>query len=207
MVPGKNLVIIDGEQLVNGLGPEVLKFIEAHEISHVIMGHDGPRSEDDEIDADLGAYILLSKSGKIDSIKTLLKQFKNRHGIKFNEKLLDIAIENKAKDIYHDSYAVNQLLELIKNSGVYKDKIEVFQVAKEDEVVIHGFQKESHLLKWGELPRHWLVNFQSNENSMRLLTIEVIPDDWEKDKLWNLNPEYPVRVLFDWKKKYVKDAH
>jgi ABC-type multidrug transport system ATPase subunit len=38
------------------------------------------------------------------------------------------------------------------------------------------------------------------------LTIEVIPDDWEKDKLWNLNPEYPVRVLFDWKKKYVNDA-
>ena len=89
MIPGQNLVLIDGEQLVNGLGPEVLKFIEAHEISHIIMGHDGPRSEDDEIDADLGAYILLSKSGKIDSIKTLLKQFKNRHGIKFNEKLLD----------------------------------------------------------------------------------------------------------------------
>ena len=89
MVPRKNLVIIEGQQLVHGLGPEVLKFIEAHEISHVIMGHDGPRSEDDEIDADLGAYILLSKSGKIDSIKTLLKQFKNRHGIKFNEKLLD----------------------------------------------------------------------------------------------------------------------
>lgn len=38
------------------------------------------------------------------------------------------------------------------------------------------------------------------------LTIEVIPDDWEKDKLWNLNPEYPVRVLFDWKKKYVNHA-
>ena len=89
MITGQNLVLIDGEQLVNGLGPEVLKFIEAHEISHIIMGHDGPRSEDDEIDADLGAYILLSKSGKIDSIKTLLKQFKNRHGIKFNEKLLD----------------------------------------------------------------------------------------------------------------------
>ncbi len=89
MVPGKNLVIIDGEQLVNGLGSEVLKFIEAHEISHIIMGHDGPRSEDDEIDADLGAYILLSKSGKTDSIKTLLKQFRGRHGIKFNEKLLE----------------------------------------------------------------------------------------------------------------------
>ena len=89
MVPGKNLVVIDGEQLVNGLGGEVLKFIEAHEISHIIMGHDGPRSEEDEIDADLGAYILLKQAGKTDSIKTLLKQFKNRHGIKFEEKLLD----------------------------------------------------------------------------------------------------------------------
>ena len=89
MVPGKNLVVIDGEQLVNGLGREVLKFIEEHEISHIIMGHDGPRSEEDEIDADLGAYILLKQAGKTDSIKTLLKQFKNRHGIKFEEKLLD----------------------------------------------------------------------------------------------------------------------
>jgi len=89
MVPGKNLVVIDGEQLVNGLGPEVLKFIEAHEISHIIMGHDGPRSENEELDADLGAYILLTQSGKTDSIKTLLKQFKNRHGIKFDEKLLN----------------------------------------------------------------------------------------------------------------------
>ena len=89
MVPGKNLVIIDGEQLVSGRGSEVLKFIEAHESSHIIMGHDGPRSEDDEIDADLGAYILLSQSGKTESIKTLLKQFKNRHGVKFEEKLLD----------------------------------------------------------------------------------------------------------------------
>ena len=89
MVPCKNLVIIDGEQLVSGRGSEVLKFIEAHEISHIIMGHDGPRSEDDEIDADLGAYILLSQSGKTESIKTLLKQFKNRHGVKCEEKLLD----------------------------------------------------------------------------------------------------------------------
>ena len=89
MVPGKNLVIIDGEQFINNFGADVLKFIEAHEISHVIMGHDGPRSEDEEIDADLGAYILLKQSGKNDSIKVLLKQFKNRHGIKFNENLLE----------------------------------------------------------------------------------------------------------------------
>jgi Zn-dependent peptidase ImmA (M78 family) len=89
MVPGNNLVIVDGEQLIHNLGTEALKFIEAHEISHIILGHDGPRNDDEELDADLGAYILLSKSGKTDSIKTLLKQFKNRHGIKFNKSLLD----------------------------------------------------------------------------------------------------------------------
>jgi hypothetical protein len=88
MVPGKNLVIIDGEQLVNGLGSEVLKFIEAHEISHIILGHDGPRSDDDELDADLGAYLLLKEKGYTDSIKSLLKNFKQRHGIKFDENLL-----------------------------------------------------------------------------------------------------------------------
>jgi len=89
MVPGKNLVIIDGEQFINNFGADVLKFIEAHEVSHVIMGHNGPRSEDEEIDADLGAYILLKQAGRNDSIKVLLKQFKNRHGIKFNENLLE----------------------------------------------------------------------------------------------------------------------
>jgi hypothetical protein len=89
MVPGKNLVIIDGEQFIDNFNADVLKFIEAHEISHIIMGHDGPRSEEDEMDADLGAYILLQQSGKTDSIKTLLKHFKDRHGVRFSEDLLD----------------------------------------------------------------------------------------------------------------------
>ena len=89
MVPGKNLVIIDGEQFIDNFGADVLKFIEAHEIAHVIMGHNGPRSEDEEIDADLGAYILLKQAERNDSLKVLLKQFKNRHGIKFDENLLE----------------------------------------------------------------------------------------------------------------------
>ena len=89
LVPGKNLVIIDGEQLINNFDKSVLKFIEAHEVSHIIMGHDGPRSDDEELDADLGAYILLKKNGYKDSIKSLLKHFKNRHGIKFDENLLE----------------------------------------------------------------------------------------------------------------------
>jgi len=76
MVPGKNIIIIDGEQFINEFGADVLKFIEAHEVSHIILGHDGPRNDDEEMDADLGAYLLLKKIGRTDSIKTLLKHFK-----------------------------------------------------------------------------------------------------------------------------------
>ena len=89
MVPNKNLVIIDGENILDNFNVDVLKFIEAHEISHVILGHDGPRISEDELDADLGAYLLLKEKGYTDSIKSLLKNFKERHGIKFDEKLLD----------------------------------------------------------------------------------------------------------------------
>ena len=48
-----------------------------------------PRNDEEEMDADLGAYILLEKSGRIDDIKILLREYKNRHGIKFSEDLLD----------------------------------------------------------------------------------------------------------------------
>ena len=90
MVPNKNIILIDGEILLeNGNAEDLLKFIEAHEIAHVILNHDGPRDEDEELDADLGAYLLLSRNNNIKAIKPLLKHFKNRHGIKFDEKLLD----------------------------------------------------------------------------------------------------------------------
>ena len=89
MVPGDNLVVIDGEQLLDSRGNNLLKFIEAHEVSHIVMGHDGPRSDDEELDADLGAYILLEKYGYIDDIKVLLREFKNRHGVRFDTSLLE----------------------------------------------------------------------------------------------------------------------
>jgi Zn-dependent peptidase ImmA (M78 family) len=90
MVPNKNMILIDGEILLeNGNTEDLLKFIEAHEIAHVILNHDGPRDEDEELDADLGAYLLLSRNNNIKAIKPLLKHFKERHGIKFDEKLLD----------------------------------------------------------------------------------------------------------------------
>ncbi len=88
MVPNKNLIVIDGEKILDSFNVDVLKFIEAHEISHVILGHDGPRSDEEELDADLGAYLLLKDKGYTNSIKSLLKNFKQRHGIKFDENLL-----------------------------------------------------------------------------------------------------------------------
>jgi len=79
MVPNKNLIVIDGENILDNFNVDVLKFIEAHEISHVILGHNGPRSDEEELDADLGAYLLLKEKGYTNSIKSLLKNFKQRH--------------------------------------------------------------------------------------------------------------------------------
>ena len=90
MVPNKNMILIDGEILLgNGDTEDLLKFIEAHEIAHVILNHEGPRDKDEELNADLGAYLLLSRNDNIRAIKPLLKHFKERHGIKFDKKLLD----------------------------------------------------------------------------------------------------------------------
>ena len=50
LVPNKNLVVIDGENIVDNFDSDVLKFIEAHEIAHIILGHDGPRNDEEEMD-------------------------------------------------------------------------------------------------------------------------------------------------------------
>jgi hypothetical protein len=90
MVPGSNLIIIDGEILVGQPdAKDILKFIEAHEVTHVLLGHDGPRNEQDEIEADLGAYVLLQDKGYDKPIELLVNNFKERHGIEFNKKMTD----------------------------------------------------------------------------------------------------------------------
>ena len=94
MIPNKNLILINGEEILNNYSDDLLKFIEAHEIAHVLLNHNGPRNEEEELDADLGAYVLLKQKDKVGAIKTLLKHFKNRHGIKFDEKLLK-RVENR----------------------------------------------------------------------------------------------------------------
>jgi hypothetical protein len=90
MVPGQNLMIIDGEILVGEPdAKDILKFIEAHEVTHILLGHDGPRNDQDEIDADLGAYILLQDKGYNKSIELLVNNFMERHGIDFDESMVE----------------------------------------------------------------------------------------------------------------------
>jgi len=89
LIPDKELIVIDGEHLLKNPSSELLKFIEAHEVGHVLLGHNGPRSEEDELDADLAAYILLNSKKRYDSIKMLLKNFKTRHGVSFSKNMLD----------------------------------------------------------------------------------------------------------------------
>jgi Zn-dependent peptidase ImmA (M78 family) len=65
-----------------------LRFVEAHEIGHLMLGHSGgERYDEDEVDADLAAYLLLKRKGL--STKRLIDTFKERHGIKFTIDLID----------------------------------------------------------------------------------------------------------------------
>jgi Zn-dependent peptidase ImmA (M78 family) len=86
-VPDQELIIINGEIFLNSkdLTIDDLRFIEAHEISHLLLNHNGPRSEKDEMDADIGAYILLTRHNI--PTERLVDEFEFRHNVKFDEKL------------------------------------------------------------------------------------------------------------------------
>jgi len=92
LIPNIKTIILDGEVFLGdqGLTFDDMKFVEAHEIAHILLGHDGPRNEQDELEADLGAYKILKKHNLKKSIDRLIEQFENRHGIKFDESLLEI---------------------------------------------------------------------------------------------------------------------
>jgi phosphopantetheine adenylyltransferase len=86
--PEDKIIILNGERFINSnLDFKDLKFVEAHEITHLLLRHTGPYSEEDEMDADLGAYILL-KNKKL-STDRLVNEFENRHGVPFTEELLE----------------------------------------------------------------------------------------------------------------------
>jgi hypothetical protein len=88
--PSDNLVILDGEVFSSEdeIDEDVLRFIEAHEISHILLGHTNERNDDDEMDADLGAYILLKKFGLTNSVEILIDNFEERHQTEFKKSIL-----------------------------------------------------------------------------------------------------------------------
>jgi hypothetical protein len=104
-VPEFKTIFIDGEVFLgeDGLTMDDLRFIEAHEISHLILNHDGPRSENDELEADLGAYILL-KNKNLPTDR-LVDEFEYRHGIEFSEDLI-----NKIGDKFPHTLRENSII-------------------------------------------------------------------------------------------------
>jgi hypothetical protein len=91
LAPDIKMIILDGEMFIgdNGLTIDDMKMIEAHEVTHILLNHQGgERSDKDELEADLGAYILLKRKGI--STDRLVDIFPERHGIEFSEELLEM---------------------------------------------------------------------------------------------------------------------
>ncbi len=70
-------VFIDGEVK---LTKTELKWVEAHEVAHILLKHTKDRNDKDEFDADSLAYKLLLKEGYDKSAKLLKNLSIYRHG-------------------------------------------------------------------------------------------------------------------------------
>jgi Zn-dependent peptidase ImmA (M78 family) len=92
--PKSKTIIIDGEIFLDTeLTFDDLRFVEAHEIGHLLLNHKGGiRYDEDEIDADLVAYMLLKKQGL--TTDRLVDTFEERHGVEFSTELLK-RVKNK----------------------------------------------------------------------------------------------------------------
>ncbi len=66
IMPGKGIIVIDGERVEEeGLSDNHLLAIEAHEIAHERLGHDGERNVEHEREADeLAIKILIALNRK-----------------------------------------------------------------------------------------------------------------------------------------------
>ena len=85
MIPAnisEKLMLIDGEQKLN---KHILKWIEAHEVAHFILGHGLTQnnSAEEEIEADRLAYQMLDGKGYTKSAQMVKDKFEERHGIKY----------------------------------------------------------------------------------------------------------------------------
>jgi hypothetical protein len=86
IIPAFNLIVINGELK---LGKVIHKVIEAHEVAHYILGHSKSHNPNDEIEADSLAYLMLDGKGYKKSAELIVEKFEERHGIKFDKKILE----------------------------------------------------------------------------------------------------------------------
>jgi Zn-dependent peptidase ImmA (M78 family) len=72
-------LFIDGSK---GLSEDELKWIEAHEVSHILLGHRmGDRMDEDELEADMVAKRLLLERGYTEAASLVDEYLLERHQI------------------------------------------------------------------------------------------------------------------------------
>ena len=78
LIPGQNIILIDGERVnEEGLSDDHLLAIEAHEIAHAMLGHEGERNQTHELEADELAIEILDSMNKKEASDLLRERLKS----------------------------------------------------------------------------------------------------------------------------------
>ena len=78
LIPGEEIIIIDGERVQEeGLTDDHLLAIEAHEIAHEILGHEGERNQTHEEEADELAIQILDSFSRKEAAALLRERMKS----------------------------------------------------------------------------------------------------------------------------------
>lgn len=99
--PEDNVIFIDGQY-----DSLYQKIVEAHEVSHILLGHNENEGEDDEVEADLLAISILNKFGYAREAKFLSRKFKGRHGLSLND--ISLKFLKDKVDIYSKKIKVKK---------------------------------------------------------------------------------------------------
>ena len=75
-------VFIDGEVK---LSKDELRWVEAHEVAHILLKHTKDRNDGDEVAADMFAIILLLDKGYKKAAQLVESKFEERHKRKYYE--------------------------------------------------------------------------------------------------------------------------
>ena len=78
LIPGQEIIIIDGERVQEeGITDDHLLAIEAHEIAHEILGHEGERNQTHEEEADELAIQILDSFSRKEAAALLRERMKS----------------------------------------------------------------------------------------------------------------------------------